>query len=253
MQHSILLAERPVTILTVTFDDYFFSRLLVERVRAMVGQRPYEIIVVDRGSRDGTREWMGKQPDVRMITKRQWGRAHRHGEAAETGARHAQYPIVVLMDPDAHPLDPCWLEMTADRLDDHCRLAGARFEGNHRGNPYGWYVHPHFMAFWKADLGRHVVLRKVRGHDTDTGEEATIRLLDLKLGVLGHPIEFCHRFGVGHPIYPTVSAGVFHAWYSTRLMKDAATVSRETDGRITLESYLVPLTARLREIYGLNY
>jgi hypothetical protein len=247
------LSPRAVSIVTVAYDSYFFARLLVERVRALVGRRPYEIIVVDRGSRDGTRAWMKSQPDVLLVTKRQWGREHRHGEAAEAGIRRARHPVIVLMDPDAHPLEADWLERTADRLDERCRLTGAEFRDKHRGNPHGWYVHPHFMVFWREDVGHNVILRKMRGHDTDTGEEATIRMLAAGFDVRGFPIEFCRAFDVGHPVYPTVSAGVFHAWYSTRLFKEAPTVARETGNVITLENYLTPLMTRLRAQYGLDY
>jgi len=244
---------RPVSIVTVTYDGLFFVRLLVEKVREFVGPRDYEIIVVDRGSRDGTRAWLGAQPDVRVLSSRQWRARHGHGEAAEAGARRAKHEAIVLLDSDAHPVAGDWLEQTADRLDEHTRLAGAEFRDTHRGNPYGRYIHPYFMAFFKADLGRHVVLRKVRGHDTDTGEEATIRMLDAGLGVVGYPMEFCARFSVGHPRVPTVSAGVFHAWYVTRLAKESAAVARETEGAITRENYLEPLVARLRETYQLDY
>lgn len=243
----------PVSIVTVTYDSFFYIRLLVERVRDFVGARKYEILVVDRGSRDGSREWLREQPDVRLLVKRQWSARHTHGEAAEVGVRAAQHEIIVLLDSDAHPVDACWLALTADRLDAHCRLAGAQFHSPRRDNPYGWYIHPHFMAFFKADLGRHVVLRKIPGRDTDTAEESTVRLLNAGLGVAGHPIEFCERFSVGHPTFPTVSAGVFHAWYSTRLAKNTGEVSRETEGVITRENYAEPLRQRLREAYCLDY
>jgi hypothetical protein len=97
------------------------------------------------------------------------------------------------------------------------------------------------------------VLRKVRGHDTDTGEEATIRLLDAGYEVKGLPIEFCEQFAVGNPRVPTVSGGVFHAWYVTRLGKEPEAVAKETGGEITVESYLQPLQAKLRQVYGLDY
>ena len=58
---------RPVSIVTVTYDTFFFLRLLVEKVREFIGARAYEIIVVDRGSRDGTLEWCAQQPDVRVF------------------------------------------------------------------------------------------------------------------------------------------------------------------------------------------
>lgn len=243
---------RPVSIVTVAYDSLFWVRLLVEKVREFIGPRPYEIIAVDRGSRDGTREWLTAQPDVRVLRVRQW-RRHGHGEAAEVAVRRARHPYIVLLDSDAHPVGPSWLEMTVDRLDDTTRLAGAEFVDKHRGNPYGRFVHPHFMAFLNEDLGGHVVLRKVRGHDTDTGEEATIRLRDAGLGVLGYAIEFCEQFSVGHPRVPTVSAGVFHAWYVTRLAKEPDAVARETEGAVTRENYLEPLQALLRRTYGLDY
>ncbi len=203
----------PVSFVTVAADGYLFVRLLVERVRALVGSRDYEIVVGDRGSRDGTRAWLRAQPDVRLLTRRQWPwqRGHRHGEAAEAGVRRARHGRIVLFDSDAHRVDPDWLHGSVDRLDDHHRLAGAIFRDTHRGNPHGWYVHPHFMAFFKADLGDLVVLRKLRGNATDTGEEATIRVLAGGKGVVGHPIEFCPAFDVGHPRVPTTAGGVFHA------------------------------------------
>lgn len=219
-----------------------------------MGERPYEIVVVDRGSRDGTRAWLRRQPDVRIVTRRHWWwqRGHRHGEAAEAGVRAARHARIVLLDSDAHPVDPDWLRGSVDRLDARHRLAGAVFRDHHRGNPHGWYIHPHFMAFFKADLGGLVVLRKLRGDDTDTGEEATIRVLAAGLDVIGHEIVFAHDLSVGHPRVPTVAGGVFHCWYVSRLLRNEPEVVRETDGAVTRAGYLEPLIARLRQAYGLD-
>jgi len=245
---------RPVSIVAVNFDSLFYIRLLVEKVREFIGSRPYEIIVVDRGSRDGSREWLRDQPDVRLILKRQWRQSrHSHGQAAEAGVQAARHDIIVLMDSDAHPTDGRWLELTADKLDDQCRLAGAQFHTTHRDNPYGWYIHPHLMTFFKADFGTHITLRKIRGRDTDTAEDSTVRLLNSGLGVIGYPMEFEERFSVAHPSLPTVSAGVFHAWYSTRLVKNSGEVHQETGAGITQENYANPLRERLRHLYGLDY
>src|SRR5271170_5359201 len=138
---------RPVSVVTVTNGGYFFVRLLVEKVREFVGQREYEILVIDRGSRDGTLEWLKQQPDVVVIKKRQWGRRHDHGEAAELGVRKARHEAIALLDSDAHPMQPEWLNLTVDKLDERHRLAGAIFRDKHEGNPHGWYIHPHFMTF----------------------------------------------------------------------------------------------------------
>lgn len=246
--------SRPVSIVTVSFDSLFYLRLLVEKVREFVGSRSYEIVVVDRGSRDGSREWLRAQPDVRMILRRQWRRTrHSHGEAAEAGVKIARHEVIVLMDSDAHPIAMDWLELTADKLDENCRLAGAQFHTPRRDNPYGWYIHPHFMVFFKKDLGGLVTLRKTRGRDTDTGEDSTVRILQAGLEVASYPMGFLECYSVGHPVLPTVSAGVFHAWYSTRLVKNDREVRDETRRAITEESYAGPLRELLRRLYRLEY
>ena len=244
----------PVSVITVTRDGLFFTRLLVERVRHFIGAREYEIIVVDQGSTDGTRAWLAAQPDVRVLRHRRWfGRAHQHGEAAEAGVRAARHARIVLLDSDAHPVAADWLDNSIDRLDDRHPLAGAVFRSPHRGNPHGWYVHPHFMAFRKADLGGLIVLTKQRGDDTDTGEEATLRVLAAGREVIGHDIVFSETFSVGHPRVPTVAGGVFHAWYVSRLLHHEPEVIRETEGQASRARYMTPLQDRLRAAYGLTF
>ncbi len=244
-----------MSFVTVAADGLFWVRLLVERIRRLAGPRDYEIIVVDRLSRDGTRAWLRAQRDVRIITRPHWPwhRGHRHGEAAEAAVRRARYDRIVLLDSDTHPLAPDWLENSVDRLDDHHRLAGAVFRDKHRGNPHGWYIHPHFMAFFKADLGGLVILRKRFGDATDTAEEATMRVLAAGHGIVGHEIEFCPAFAVGHDRVPTTAGGVFHAWYVSRLTHNEAEVIRETEGKVTRASYRDPLIAKLRHHYGVAY
>ena len=84
------------------------------------------------------------------------------------------------------------------------------------------------MAFRQDDLGGLIVLRKLRGEATDTGEEATLRVLAAGRQVIGHEIGFCARFDVGHRHVPTVAGGVFHAWYVSRLLHgEAEVISRD--------------------------
>ena len=244
----------PVTIVTVSLNSYFFVRLLVEKVREFVGPRDYEIIVVDRGSQDETLDWVQSQPDVRVQYHKQWRmNQHTHGEAAEAGVRMASVNRVVLLDSDAHLIKKTWLEATVDGLDHQHRLAGAEFHKLQANGSYTRYIHPHFMAFFQDDLENLIVLHKTRGQETDTGEEATERVLAKGYKILWQPMEWCKQFGVGHPQFPTVSGGVFHAWYVTRLQTNPPSVIRETGGVITLESYLKPLQTRLRQSYHLDY
>ena len=240
----------------MSYDTFFFVRLLVEKVRELIGDRAFEIIVVDRGSRDGTREWLERQPDVRLLSVKANRRGHGHGEAAELGVANASHEHVVLLDSDAHPIDRMWLTLTVDRLDTHHRLAGGVFQGMHKDNPHHWYIHPHFMAFHKVDLGHAITLEESCAwpgllDTSETGHHsfARRRLRDS----FGYPIEFYAACDVGHSHFPTVTAGVFHAWYGTRLGKDARTVGQETKDAVTGANYLGPLQARLKQLYQLDY
>jgi hypothetical protein len=178
---------------------------------------------------------------------------HGHAEAAEKGVQLARYERIVLMDSDAHPVAHDWLTNSVDQLSESVRLCGARFVDMHLGNPHGWYVHPHFMCFFKSDFGRLVELRKLQGERTDTGEEATLRVIEAGYGIRAFPIEFCPEFSVGHPRVPTVAGGVFHAWYVSRLEHEETTVVQETSGQVTKSSYLLPLQAKLRKAYGVDF
>ena len=98
-------------------------------------------------------------------------------------------------------------------------------------------------------------MRRIRGHTTDISEEATIRLLDAGMGVIGYPIERCPQFAFRELGIPTKSGGIFHAWHVTRLLKEseARTFYRESRGKITRENYLLPLLGSLRRAYNLSY
>lgn len=77
-----------------------------------------------------------------------------------------------------------------------------------------------------------------------------MRVLAAGYAIAGYEIAFCPEFDVGHYRVPTVAGGVFHAWYVTRLIRNEAEVIRETEGRVSRERYLTPLTARLVAAYG---
>ena len=70
---------------------------------------------------------------------------------------------------------------------------------------------------------------------------------------LARRLGWYRRLIVGHPHFPTISAGVFHAWYGTRLHKDERAVDQETNRIVTRQSYLEPLQDLLRKAYRLDY
>ena len=117
------------------------------------------------------------------------------------------------------------------------------------------------MVFFKAISGGDVVLRKVRGETTDTGEEATIRLLERGKKIEALPLESCpslapdhphaayRRFSFGHPHFPDDQRRRF-----PRLVWHAVEEGSEGGGRgngrnaITATAYQGPMMAVLRRV-----
>src|SRR5215471_18019297 len=84
----------------------------------IVGQRldrPFEILVIDSGSTDGTIEFLRKQP-VRLLEIRP--EEFDHGSTRALGIREARGDIVVLTVQDAQPSDNMWLQPLVDAFDE---------------------------------------------------------------------------------------------------------------------------------------
>jgi hypothetical protein len=142
-----------------------------------------------------------------------------------------QAPII-----DAYPTDLIWLDATVDRLNDRYGLAGRSFISASQMVPM--YVHPPFHELFRDDLGDLLVLRKTRGHETDTGEESTKHVLAHGYGILWQPMQFCKRFSVGQPQVPAISAAV--AWHGTRLSKKPRRCSVSPAALLPLKIPLYP-------------
>ena len=96
---------------TVTFDTYFFTRLLVERVRANIGRRAYEIIVVDDCSKDKTVAVVNgliKQYSTERIKLLRLAKNHGKGGAIRKGVMRASGALVQFADADGAVADPDW-------------------------------------------------------------------------------------------------------------------------------------------------
>jgi GT2 family glycosyltransferase len=92
--------ERIVSIVVPTFNRFQRLRTCIEMIRRNV-TRPTEIIVVDGGSDDGTRQWLADQPDLRVILE-----PKREGavKAFNKGFRATTGHYVMWLNDDAYPL-----------------------------------------------------------------------------------------------------------------------------------------------------
>ena len=95
-----MAAERIVSIIVPTFNRFERLRRCIDRIRRNVAHR-HEVIVVDGGSTDGTREWLSGQGDLRVILE-----PTREGAVAafNKGFRAAAGHYVMWLNDDAYPL-----------------------------------------------------------------------------------------------------------------------------------------------------
>lgn len=94
-------ARQTLSIVIATYRRLARLRLCVEKVRQNV-RTPRELIIVDGGSDDGTREWLAEQPDVRTHIEESRGGCCR---AYDIGLRMARGEWVMWLNDDAHPLE----------------------------------------------------------------------------------------------------------------------------------------------------
>lgn len=96
---------------------------------------PYEVIVIDSGSNDGTLEVVASYPDVRLIEvlPREFG----HGRTRNRGVAEARGDFVAFLTHDAIPDDPHWLANLVRPMEQHPQIAGVfgRHIAHHGATP----------------------------------------------------------------------------------------------------------------------
>ena len=104
--------DRIVSIVVPTFNRFERLRRCIEAIRATV-ERPREILIVDGGSTDGTREWLARQADLRFIAEER-----REGavKAFNKGFRAATGFYIMWLNDDAYLL-PGAVQAAVDLLE----------------------------------------------------------------------------------------------------------------------------------------
>src|SRR5260221_13651148 len=88
----------PWNLLRIIITAYNYARFLPEALRSCLAQtyQPIEIIVVDDGSTDNTREVVAGFPDVKYIYQENRGLSAAHNNAL----RHSQGDFIQFLDAD---------------------------------------------------------------------------------------------------------------------------------------------------------
>jgi glycosyltransferase involved in cell wall biosynthesis len=195
-----------VTIVTVNWNS---SRYLDVFLRIVCRRSPpnVRVVVVDNGSRDGSRELLHQHPEVTTVSLPfNVG----HDLALDIGFLNVDTEYVVALDIDAFPLHDGWLECLLSPLSSGAELSGARLNRE--------YVHPCCLAIRTARFVRrkHSFRSRYRPRlgeqdaSGDIGEEMSAR----EPGRL-HFFDPTSQRGPGD-VGTVFGELVYHNFYSTR-------------------------------------
>jgi glycosyltransferase involved in cell wall biosynthesis len=159
-----------VSVVTVSYHSKPYLKTLVHAVRRYTA-RPLDIVVVDNGSQDASREWLRGRPDLRSILL---PFNVFHGRALDVGVLSCRTEFVVVLDVDAFPISDAWLSTVVDPL-----RAGMHVAGGAYTDRAFRYVHPCFLALRTERFVRErlsfVEVRSRRHLLLDTGAAITQR------------------------------------------------------------------------------
>lgn len=115
------------SIVILTHNQLSLTQACIESIRAFTPPSPYELIVVDNASTDGTVDWLKQQPDVRLIANSEnvgFPRGCNQGMRLATGDR------LLLLNNDT-VVTPRWLEQLTACLKSDERIGAVGPVTNH--------------------------------------------------------------------------------------------------------------------------
>jgi GT2 family glycosyltransferase len=107
-----------VSILVVTYNNLALTRLCLASIQRAAGSVPFEVVVVDNASSDGTPAWLEAAAATDLLPLVVVKNAHNAGFAAgnNLAARRARGDVLVFLNNDCVVV-PGWLETLAGHLD----------------------------------------------------------------------------------------------------------------------------------------
>ncbi len=214
-----------ISIVTVSFNCRDWIELLVKSVRKFTAV-PYELIVVDNGSRDGSGLWLATQSDVRLCPLTY---NIGHGAGLDYGIKRAVFKYVLVLDADAHLQRSGWEGDFLSLYEQNPKTRLIAAGGSERAIDSNKPIHACFQFFEREFfLDNH--LSFVPGQ-YDVGRKNYYDVMGL-----GYNVE---RVFAGAKFYPDSYGDeyyfggqptLYHHWYSSRMSRVPA------DGKV--DNYL---------------
>lgn len=118
--------QTPVSMVVPVYNEVDNVRPLVEAIAAAMGDTPYEIVLVNDGSTDGSDAVLNRMAEedatIRVV---HFVRNYGQTAALTAGIRHAKSPIIVTLDADLQN-DPADIPAMLNKLDDADVVCGWR-------------------------------------------------------------------------------------------------------------------------------
>jgi len=165
-----------VTIVTANFNTLDFIKLCISKAFEL-SDLPFEMIVVDNGSTDGSLHYLRSDKRIKLLELSQ---NIGHGQALDYAMKHVTTKYVVVIDSDTHPIHKKWLSMLVEPLNKEVLVSGIHHHRN--------YVHPACMAMetetfqkyhltFKPNWPRDNDIKKLGVTHWDVGEYISMEIL----------------------------------------------------------------------------
>jgi GT2 family glycosyltransferase/Flp pilus assembly protein TadD/2-polyprenyl-3-methyl-5-hydroxy-6-metoxy-1,4-benzoquinol methylase len=201
------------SIIILTWNQFEYTRLCLDSVRQHT-HLPYELIVVDNGSTDGTVDWLRSLPDVRLITNpTNLG----FPKAANQGIGAAAGDNILLLNNDT-VVTPGWLLRLLTRLHSNPDIGMVGPLTNCSAGPQ--QIPVLYRSLMELDGYAWDLGRRHRGESSEVGMLVGFCLL-AKRAVLDRIGLLDERFGLGTFEDTDLSHRAIHAGYRLAICRDA--------------------------------
>lgn len=142
-----------------TINRLHLLKPMVDSVRKSLGDVPYEIILVDCNSQDGTRDWIRKQEDCALKTM---SSPQGSAPAFQIGFEAAQYPYVVTLNDDI-VVDGKTIDIAYRYMERHPEVGQVAFAHRYQNRGERSKSRPWVMKHWGYAFGQCCMTRKFLG------------------------------------------------------------------------------------------